>query len=389
MGNETTESLTRIKRLAAANRAISASLDFEEALRRIAESAYEVVGAASCLVLLREGEDSLRIYAAQGINPATAERFVGSMDELIFDKLQQFLGLPGLQSSAAFPIISDHVVRGILVVIRAAPLDAEETRLMSALTDLAAVKLGSIYHKETLASRERKLQGEVDRSRKGIRELEAMLESVARDLRGHLRNLAEGGQGPLDESGVQTPAISRREPLARMAWGARKAGALIGDLLAFSRLAGAELILAAVDLDGVVAEAQAEVEMEIRHRAGVIHVQSPLFKAFAHRETLVKILGNLLWNGAELVPPGEPPRLDVKAELLGDRVRISVQDNGEGIGELDLDRIFGDFERLEGRPDSRIGLAVVHRGMERMGGRCGVESKPGEGSRFWIELPRA
>lgn len=389
MGNEITERLTRIQRLATANRTISASLDFEEALRRIAESAYEVVGAASCLVLLREGEDSLRIYAAQGINPATAERFAGSMNELIFDKLQQFLGLPGSQSSAAFPIISDHVVRGILVVIRAAPLDAEETRLMSALTDLAAVKLGSIYHKETLASRERKLQCEVERSRKGIRELEAMIESVARDLRGHLRNLAEGDQGLLDESGEQALAISRREPLSRMVWGARKADALIQDLLAFSRLAGTELILAAVDLEVAVAEAQAEVEMEIRHRAGLIRVQSPLFKALAHRETLVKILGNLLWIGAELVPPGEPPRLDVKAELLGGWVRVSVLANGTGIGGARLDLDFGEFERTEradDRPGSGIRLAVVQRGVEQMGGRCGVESTEDKGTQHWIEL---
>ena len=55
------------------------------------------------------------------------------------------------------------------------------------------------------------------------------------------------------------------------------------------------------------------------------------------------------------------------------------------------ERIFGAFERLEEqkRPGTGIGLAIVRRGMERVGGAVGVESAPGEGSRFWLDLPRS
>jgi signal transduction histidine kinase len=68
-----------------------------------------------------------------------------------------------------------------------------------------------------------------------------------------------------------------------------------------------------------------------------------------------------------------------------------VQDNGIGIAPENQKRIFNTFERLHGSevyPGTGIGLAIVRKGMQRMGGRVGVESQLGQGSRFWIELPK-
>jgi signal transduction histidine kinase len=73
-------------------------------------------------------------------------------------------------------------------------------------------------------------------------------------------------------------------------------------------------------------------------------------------------------------------------------IRLWIEDNGIGIDPDDQERIFRLFER--GRVMSKyagtgIGLAIVRRGVERMGGRVGLESSPGAGSRFWVELPEA
>lgn len=79
-------------------------------------------------------------------------------------------------------------------------------------------------------------------------------------------------------------------------------------------------------------------------------------------------------------------------DAKGPIIRISVQDNGIGIDEHALGRIFNVFERLHGEeefPGTGIGLAIVKKGIERMGGRVGVKSMPEVGSTFWIELPRA
>jgi signal transduction histidine kinase len=73
-------------------------------------------------------------------------------------------------------------------------------------------------------------------------------------------------------------------------------------------------------------------------------------------------------------------------------VRLWVEDNGIGIASEHRERIFRVFERLhraEEYPGTGIGLAIVERAIVRMGGTVGVESEPGQGSRFWVELPGA
>jgi len=68
-----------------------------------------------------------------------------------------------------------------------------------------------------------------------------------------------------------------------------------------------------------------------------------------------------------------------------------VEDNGIGIAPEYQGRIFNVFERLnksEDYPGTGIGLAIVARAMERMGGKVGVDSEPGRGSRFWIEFSK-
>jgi signal transduction histidine kinase len=109
--------------------------------------------------------------------------------------------------------------------------------------------------------------------------------------------------------------------------------------------------------------------------------------------TLAQILVNLISNGIKFQKPGVAAEVRVKAACNGNStVKISVTDNGIGIQLQHLERLFKVFERLHGMeeyPGTGIGLAIVKRGVERMGGRCGVESKVGNGSTFWVELPQA
>ena len=380
------------KRFAAITRTMTSSLDFEEALGLIVGSGLQFVGAAACLLLLREEGGGLRICAAQGVDPTAAERFLEPMEESVIGKVRQYFGFSRLQGIAASPIISSGVVQGILVVLRAAPFNSEETCLLSTLADQAAITLTNAHRHGSLISRAVTLQEEAAYSQNLARELEALIESVAQDLRMSLRTLMASGKLLLKERGEHLLEGRGRESLIRIASDARKMEASIQDLLAYSRVVSAELNLESVDVAEAVSEALSELKPEIEGRGGLVRVEPSLLKVVAHRKTLVKALVNLLSNAVKFVRPGVEGSVEVKAELRGEFVRVSVLDNGIGIREADQEGIFKVHERLsreDDRPGTGMGLPFVLKGTERMGGRCGVEAKLGQGSRFWIELPAA
>jgi signal transduction histidine kinase len=97
-----------------------------------------------------------------------------------------------------------------------------------------------------------------------------------------------------------------------------------------------------------------------------------------------------LSNACKFVPPHTTPRCKVWTERNNGHVRLFIRDNGIGIKPEHQHRLFGMFERIH--PESQyegtgIGLAIVRKAMERMGGQVGVESDGSNGSQFWIQLP--
>ncbi|MFH1635602.1 MAG: ATP-binding protein, partial [Chloroflexota bacterium] len=103
-----------------------------------------------------------------------------------------------------------------------------------------------------------------------------------------------------------------------------------------------------------------------------------------------QVIENLLSNALKFVSTDRTPQVSIRAEEKpGGWVRLWVEDNGIGIAPEHQERIFNVFERLHGveiYPGSVIGLSIVKKGIERLGGRFGVQSEVDQGSRFWIEL---
>lgn len=221
-------------------------------------------------------------------------------------------------------------------------------------------------------------------------QLEAFVYSIAHDLRAPLRSmtgysqlLVDGHASNLDETAQQM--------LKRIQASSEFMDKLLVDLLAYGRTARAELELGPVEVQKAWESALLQCALQIEQSKAQVETLQPLPKVRAHEATLGQCLANLLANGLKFVAPGVQPRVTLRAEEEPHSVRLWVEDNGIGIPANQHERIFRVFERLHGARymGTGIGLSIVRKGIERMGGRVGLESEPGKGARFWIELPRA
>jgi len=133
-----------------------------------------------------------------------------------------------------------------------------------------------------------------------------------------------------------------------------------------------------------------------RYGAGVAVVAVFLFSflppVLGHEGFLTQCVSNLLSNAIKFVAAGVVPRVRIWAEPRDTHVRINFQDNGVGVAPEDETRIFRMFERIHPAAEyegTGIGLTIVRKAIERMGGRVNFESEPGQGTTFWLELPKS
>jgi signal transduction histidine kinase len=241
------------------------------------------------------------------------------------------------------------------------------------------------------ATLEQRVQARTRELAEANAELEAFASSVAHDLRAPLRGIHGFAQALADEYGAQLDATGQ-DFLRRIIRASTRMDTLIQDLLAYSRVSREALPLEPVLLQAAVQAAQAQLSSDLQARGASVRLEAPLPAVIAHTPTLVQVLVNVLANAMKFTAPGVPPVITVRAERSADRVRLWIEDNGIGIPAEYQERIFQPFERLHDTDTyggTGIGLAIVRRGVERMGGQVGVVSAPGQGSRFWLTLPPA
>jgi PAS domain S-box-containing protein len=238
------------------------------------------------------------------------------------------------------------------------------------------------------------------------RQLEAFVYSVAHDLRAPLRSM-EGFSAMLVEEAGSALSETGREFAHRINRAAQFMDTLLMDLLTFSGIAQQRIELTAVNLETVVQSVLSRLENEIQEKNARVETSGPWLAVLAHGPTLGQVLINLVSNALKFVAPGVAPVVRVRIQegtavaslspgdksehLPGSWVRVWVEDNGIGIAPEHQEQVFRLFGRLHGDAygGTGVGLAIVQKGTERMGGRAGVESAPGQGSRFWFEIRKA
>lgn len=190
----------------------------------------------------------------------------------------------------------------------------------------------------------------------------------------------------LEDYGDALPE-SAKAYLDKIARAARRMDSLTQDVLAYTRATRCEMEITAVDLDALFAEV-IEQYPALGASADRITLQKPLGWVMGHSPSLIQCFSNLLGNAVKFVPETRIPVVGVFSEVRGHFLRVNVKDNGVGIDPTHHARIFRMFERAAKKQfaGTGIGLAIVKKAAERMGGAVGVVSTPGVGSQFWIDL---
>ena len=222
-----------------------------------------------------------------------------------------------------------------------------------------------------------------------ISELEAFSYSLSHDMRAPLRAM-EGYTQLLRNMLSEKLGPKEIDFFDRIMASAERLDNLIQDVLQYSRVARAPLELKEIDLEKIVNQVISDYPA-LQPPGADIRMQKPLMQALGHEAFLTQCISNLLSNAVKFVAPGVKPKVTVYTRPYVQEMRLFVEDNGIGIAGENQKQIFGIFQRLHPHTayaGTGIGLAIVQKAVQRMGGRVGVESTLGKGSSFWLQLKR-
>ena len=169
--------------------------------------------------------------------------------------------------------------------------------------------------------------------------------------------------------------------------GANRMQHLINDLLDYSRVTTRGKPFVKLDLSTVLGHAIANLQKKVQE-TGALIVNDDLPFVYGDEVQLVRVFQNLLDNSMKF-RGADPPRINVSAKTIDDKIQISITDNGIGIDKIYSDKVFTIFQRLHTKveyPGTGIGLAICKRTIERHGGKIWFESEPGKGTTFYFTL---
>lgn len=414
---------------------VAEHLDFEAYLLHLYEPENKTFNLHSAGGMEPDHEELVRTVPAQAI-PWLADskegvvmlrEHVQSSTDPLFANARKF----GFHAYVVIPLVAGSTLLGLLCLATRTreTITPGETDLLRTIGQYLAVALNREKIDRELRIAQKKLnehahdleQKVADRTaslKQIIAELQTFSYTIAHDLRAPIRALKGYCEILVEDYADHLPAEAITI-VSRLRNNSVQMDALTRDLLEFSKVSRQDLTVSALDLSQVVADT---IALSGARLAACVTVQQPLHSVLANRTLVGQCVSNLLQNAMKFCKPGIDPAVKVWSELVqagarggesdtgefsrsryaisepgsqedadsnAPRVRLWFEDNGIGISREAQSKVFGIFERGDRAGEyegTGIGLAIVSRAMERMGGRCGVQSTPGDGSRFWLEF---
>ena len=222
------------------------------------------------------------------------------------------------------------------------------------------------------------------------KELEAFTYSVSHDLRAPLRHIVGFSKMLMEESGNSLSAEAKHY-LQRIQEGTHRMGALVDDLLSLARIGRHEIRVQVTGVESIVLDVIDELKPDTEKR--VIEWKIGKLPFVEADPALLKVVfQNLLSNAVKYTRPRAGAMVEIGSGQIDSEPVIYVRDNGVGFNMKYADKLFGVFQRLHRMEDfegTGVGLATVHRIVQKHGGRVWVEAEVDKGATFYLTLGKA
>ncbi len=394
-----------------AGQALTATFDLEQVLARLLQAVTEVIGAEGgsvwlwdearagylvCKAAYHEGVAQtlvgLTLAPGEGIAGWAAQQGKSALSPNVRQDSRFAAHIDAqtgyhTENLLAVPLRTRDRVLGVLEAVNG-DFDDDGVAVIETLAASAAIAI----HNAQLVEEQRRYTRELEASNE---ELDAYAQTVAHDLRNPL-GIILGHAQVLEEAfelGYDDPAWreSLRKSLQTISRHSARMSNIIDELLLLASVRKEEVVeLLPLDMAGIVSEAQERLAYLIEERQVELVVLNleAWPTAVGYSPWVVEVWANYLSNAIQY--GGQPPQVVLgAAPQPNETVRFWVRDNGPGLTPEEQGRLFTPFTRLD-QARARghgLGLSIVRRIVEKLGGQVGVESKVGKGSTFYFTLP--
>jgi two-component system, sensor histidine kinase and response regulator len=342
-------------------------IDDSQANRELLQRQLKEIGLES--VLVADGAAGLQELAA------------GSFDCVLLDMVIPVMDGPAVLRAiranpdwVGIPVLMLSALEELLEAAHCIEIGAEDYLLRPIELPLLRAKLFSSISRKLLYEDCQQLGKDLGKANE---DLKRFLMVASHDLQAPLRTL----QSEL----TQLSATNNVDESLQLC---RRMNTLVQDLLIYARMGQAPPYFEDVSLEWVVSEAISNLSAAIQEAGAEVKVEA-LPAVRADFKQMLHLFQNLLGNAIRY-RSDETPRISVVAHDRETHWLIGVSDNGCGIPEDQREKIFNPFHRLHGDdvPGTGLGLAIAQRAVEQSHGRIWVDSIPGQGSTFWVLLPK-